>query len=101
MTLGCRTVEVGVRAQVTCDESDFCGCSRCWGVLCCVSSEGRCVCPGSCCALCGLLGAQWGLHGDQAQGGGGGLAALSFCGNSRAEPGNTVSGRKATAARRE
>lgn len=44
------------------------------------------------------LPAQQGLHGNRA---GGDQAALGFLGNSRAEPGNTSSGRKAAAVRRE
>lgn len=52
------------------------------------------VCPGVLLqAVWALLPAQRGLHGNQ--------AALGFHGNSRAEPGNTSSGRKAAAARRE
>ena len=54
------------------------------------------------CILCGpLLVLSGGSVGTRRGGRGSPQAALSFHGNSREEPGNTSSGRKATAARRE
>ena len=92
----------------------FCGCPKCQGLagaLCWIGPgvPGR-ASPGALWpwlfssvlhSVWASLGAQRGLRGNQAGGPGSPQAALSFHGNSREEPGNTSSGRKATAARRE
>lgn len=70
-----------------------------WGVqLCEPRGVGAMRVLGCCCVLCGLRSV---LSGGSVGTGGGALAALGFHSNSREEPGNTSSGRKAAAVRRE